>query len=140
MSSYDPSYNSGFISTLLNNFDILSSISGSVPLSVSTGGGAVQYTGYYGRYFYLGNLLIQFIDLSNSISAQQLPTNTNPITITFPTDFSGNPYVCVPFTFYNGSANSASSVNVYSNSNQSFKIYLLTNNNYVGFIAIGQRP
>lgn len=84
-------------SNFLSNFnissgaliDILSTVSGPIPLTASSSSTDFYYT-FYGRYFYLGNLLIQFSDISQG----NLPTpgSGKTVTTTFPIPFSAPPY------------------------------------------------
>ncbi len=64
-------------------FDILSSVSEPILTAAST------YNNYYGYYFYLGDLLIQFTDLQG----QNLTTKSGGITINYPQNFPTTPYI-----------------------------------------------
>lgn len=84
-------------SNFLSNFnigggsliDIMSTVSGPIPLTAYSSSSDYYHT-FYGRYFYLGNLLIQFSDISQG----NLPTpgSGKTVTTTFPIPFSAPPY------------------------------------------------
>lgn len=77
-------------------FDILSS------LSVATLTPASTYSNYFGYYFYLGDLLIQFTDLQG----QNLPTVTGSnVTINYPLLFPTTPYIVLVSVFAGGGVN-----------------------------------
>jgi hypothetical protein len=141
---------SGFISNFSSNFsenssylDILSSSSSSVALTgTPVGPSSAPYSYGHGRYFYIGNLLIQFTDYPSSGFFYVLPNDT-AITIDFPIAFSGVPYSVVPYSIIPPTqANPApgnAPITLNSAINSNFSISIASNPSCVGFIAIGPR-
>ena len=126
--------NSNFTSNFNNTtgiFDILSSVSGSISLSKNIADGP-----YNGRYFYLGNLLIQFSDINAgfpSTSAAGSGYNIN-----FPRSFGGTPYsvALYPISHLSG-ANS--NIALTDCNSTTFTFSISGARAAVGFIAIGPR-
>lgn len=124
--------NSNFTSNFSNTtsyLDILSSVSTRRDSSLSPG--------YYSRYFYLGNLLIQFSDISQYGIDTTFLKQTS-ITLDFPVAFSSKPY-CVFLT--TGMPGTAGNANVTLNSftNSTFTCNIAVNNAYILYFAIGPR-
>lgn len=121
---------SNFVSTdsTINGInDILSNVSPSIETGV---------TGYYGRYFYLGDLLIQFSSGLNTTT--KLSTGEN--TLSFPISFSNTPY-CVLVSPNNatGTGSNDPAIVVTSFTSNVFTVNIAGNNTNVSFIAIGPR-
>jgi len=133
--------NSNFSSNFSNTtsyIDILSSRSDSINILVTSqsGGTTTTYTNYYARYFYLGNLLIQFSDIANGIPTE-IPKQATA-TIYFPISFSGKPY-CVMLTSgqSDGGGNSPATLNTINNNR--FTCNIGNNDASILFFAIGPR-
>jgi hypothetical protein len=127
--------NSNFISLLgANSVDILSSVSAAIELIITNNSNS--YTGYYGRYFYLGNFLIQFTDMYGGTT---LPTDKfgNNTTINFPIAFpvDTKPYTIIPYSINSGNT----PLTILSATNVSFIVGISNNSCAVGFLAIGPR-
>ena len=121
---------SNFISnfTDLSNIDIVSSVSGQFPL-VSNPPTTIEITG---RYFFIGNLLIQFS--SNTISNQ----TTGSYTIPFPISYDTTPYTVMLTATRDD--NSPVIVVLKSFNTTSFEFAISDNGGWCTFIAIGPRP
>lgn len=127
----------GYFSGFLSNFtgssgftDMLSTATTSIPV-VQSGG----ITGY-ARYFYLGNLLIQFSDVSGG----PIPSRTSGSSIytqPYPTAFSSNPYtVLISYTNTGGNNGYAS---LRSTGSTGFDFTIGSNNGNITWTAIGPR-
>jgi hypothetical protein len=139
---------SGFLSPFTSTYggpsppyDILSTASLSQELLVVYYNSTTSLTGYYGRYFYVGDLLIQFSDFSVSTIPEQANINEE-ILITFPITYSSNPYSVVvyaynPTTGTTAAGNSPVTLNGINTVN--FSIAISNNNSAFGFFAIGPR-
>ena len=118
---------SNFISnfTDLSNIDIVSSVSGSV---VQSGDSMV------GRYFCIGNLLIQFND-NNSFPNQ----NIGGYQISFPIAYDATPYtVMLTGTDINNNNQVTATLKAFGKTN--FSVEIDTNQGWFNFVAIGPRP
>ena len=127
---------SNFISnfTDLSNIDIVSSVSGQVVLQINPSKTDV----FYGRYFCIGDLLIQFSDTS-SYTDGVFPDQKNALyTIDFPYNYDATPYtvMLIP-TNINGNTVTATPNTFDKNS---FTVLTDTDKGWVNFIAIGPRP
>ena len=123
---------SNFISnfTDLSNIDIVTSVSPSISRSSYNG------VNYYGRYFCIGNLLIQFND--NTPFPNQV--NNNSYQILFPKSYDSNPYT-VMLTGTNSNNNNQVTATLKSFDTSGFTFLLFgINNGWVNFVAIGPRP
>ena len=120
-----------------NNIDILSTVSDAVIL---TGNGTGGDDKYKGRYFYLGNLLIQFSDFSGHLpNSVNKTSGGSDVSIKFPIA-----YVSKPFSVILTPTKSGDSDNFYITlreiSKTGFKYSIGQNSGNTGFIAIGPRP
>lgn len=122
---------SNFISnfTNLSNIDIISSVSGQVTL-VANPSTTVQVVG---RYFCIGDLLIQFS--SNMLSTNQDETT---YTLPFPYPYDATPYT-VMLTPTNVGGNRVN-VTLQSFDQSSFVFNISNNKGWANFVAIGPRP
>ena len=126
---------SNFISnfTDLSNIDIVSSVSNSVPLIVdpSTDGEVV------GKYFCIGNLLIQFS--SSGIISDQ---GTKSFTVPFPYSYDATPYtIMLTGTRKDDNNQVIATLQSFDTSGFTFSISSSSNSGgWVNFIAIGPRP
>jgi hypothetical protein len=123
---------SGFISyfdSSSNSIDILSSISDSILCTNTTN------NNYYGRYFYLGNLLIQFADNTTFPGND----NTGNYTLNFPIAFSSTPYLVLVCAIKNGSNNYNIYTTVLSQNSTSFQIHIGNDDGAFAWFAIGPR-
>jgi hypothetical protein len=129
-------YNSNFLSNFGGNIlpalDILSSVSSSILIDTTSSGT------YYARYFYIGNLLIQFSDFSSGIPPTYGSSTEN--TLTFPIAYDTTPYTVI----LTPSSSAGSSWNIYISlieiTNLNFRFHVGNNDGTTGFIAIGPRP
>ena len=123
---------SNFISnfTDLSNIDIVSTVSPRIGIYTN-----LSLNTYYGRYFCIGNLLIQFND--NTPFPNQV--NNNSYQILFPKSYDSNPYT-VMLTANNNGNNNPVTVTLQSFTKTSFTFRTDTNSGWVNFIAIGPRP
>lgn len=120
-----------------NNLDILSTVSDAVIL---TGDGTGGDDKYKGRYFYLGNLLIQFSDFSSEFPNSLSKTSGGKdVVINFPISYDTQPYSVILTP-----TKSSSSDNFYITlrmiTTSGFEYSIGQNNGNTGFIAIGSRP
>lgn len=125
---------SNFISnfTDLSNIDIVSSVSAEVTLKAIVTGTPSITIDVSGRYFCIGNLLIQFN--SGTISNQTETSYTMP----FPYTYESNPYTVI-LTPTNTSGNRVN-VTLESFNTSSFVFEISNNKGWANFIAIGPRP
>lgn len=124
---------SNFISnfTDLSNIDIVSSVSDRITLIASPNATAQQY----GRYFCIGDLLIQFSSNDSTISNQ----TTGAYTLPFPYTYDSTPYTVMLTPTDNGNGNRVN-VTLQSFNKSGFSFELINNNGWCTFIAIGPRP
>lgn len=131
MSSPSPPL-SGFISyfdSSSNSIDILSTISDSILCTNTTN------NNYYGRYFYLGNLLIQFADNTTFPGND----NTDNYTLNFPIEFSSTPYLVLVCPIKDNTDNTNIYTTVLSQSTTGFGIHIGNNAGAFAWFAIGPR-
>ncbi len=129
--------NSGFTSSFNGTEpvkDIITSVSDSIVLPNNMNGGGT----YYGRYFCLGDLLIQFTDFSQGIN----PGSSTPNTyfMNYPIPYTTTPYTVIVSPYKKEDQNfpvNMTIVNIYSNL---FTFNLSNRNGEIGFIVIGPRP
>ena len=122
---------SNFISnfTDLSNIDIVSTVSPRIGIYTN-----LSLNTYYGRYFCIGNLLIQFNDNA------PFPNQVNDsYEILFPKSYDSNPYT-VMLTADNNGNNNPVTATLKSFTNTSFTFRTDTNSGWVNFVAIGPRP
>lgn len=118
----------------LSNKDILKSVSNSVILYNNMNGGGT----YYGRYFILGNLLIQFSDFSNdNITGSSTQTS---FTMFYPTAYDTTPYCVILTPMKKENQNFPCNITLISFNQTSFNFHISTNNGEVSFFVIGPRP
>ena len=108
--------------------DIMSNVSNVIPLGTS----GTQAT-YFGRYFYLGNLLIQFSDVS--YVGTKFSNNTD--NFTYPKAFSGNPYLIMATSIIYDNVSCAMSYG--DNPLTQFNIGFNSNSSNFSFLAIGPK-
>jgi len=133
------SQNSNYITNFNGSasfIDIISSLSSQIEYVYTVNGTVYQDSGHYARYFYLGNLLIQFSDISPYAYGAATPNKGN-ITINFPINFSSTPYYIGVTPFSSNTANSPLTITYFNN--VGFSVAVSNNNTYVTFIAIGPR-
>lgn len=123
---------SGFLSSFGTSIptDIISSVSAPVLLSWN---GVTGNGNYWGRYFYLGNLLVQFSDTNTNGSPTQ--GTSGQATLSFPIPFSSEPYVVNISPYISNNTPSS----VYSSTATSFTYNVSNNTGIISFIAIGPR-
>ena len=135
---------SGFLSLFTNttstNDDILSDVSNQITL-ISSGTTLNGVKGpYYGRYFYVGNLLIQFSDFSTSYPPpSNVTSGGGSATINFPIAFSSKPYAVILTPTNNSGSNLNTYITLTSYTASSFSFHIGNDNGSTGFIAIGHR-
>lgn len=139
--------NSNFLSNFNNTSfttDILSTLSTpATNESINLSGTSKATT--YTRYFYLGNLLIQFSDFSSSYSTNYLVTNSQGQTysMNFPIAFSGEPYVVIVTPWTSSSWGNDHGYNIFTSlvsySATGFNVYIGNNYGNFTFLAIGPR-
>jgi hypothetical protein len=135
---------SGFLSNLINTSygsgsftDILSTVSPQITLTTSLVDVNYNSIAAYGRYFCLGDLLIQFSDNSGNTSPTQAVQST--FTTYYPYPYESNPYVVLVSSFNSGNTwPSSASLTTYTNS--SFNFHISSNNGNISFLVIGPRP
>lgn len=129
---------SGFLTNFSNSFsnipvgifDILSSlVETNSPYTINN----TEKGSFPARYFYLGNLLLQYINVGETTPIQIQQNDT--ITITFPVPYPNIPNVLItPW-------NSKAPIGITSISSQTFSVVCGgANNNYPNWIAIGTVP
>lgn len=131
---------SNFISNFSgsSNIDIVSSVSDNIDLINGT-------SLYQGRYFCIGNLLIQFSDFSNlnGVSLYEFSTSGTH-TIDFPYQYDNYPYTVIlsGFNTTNNNTTNNNNVTVTLNSytDTSFTFRVNSNSGGMSFLAIGPRP
>lgn len=124
-------------------YDILSGTSASVgPLwtnVVSQQSPTIQCL-YYGRYFCLGDMLIQYIDLSNGNYPATGQASNLGWTMYYPYPYDTTPYT-VMLTPFNPAGNNNNIVTtITSINNTSFVFHIGNQAGCVAFLAIGPRP
>lgn len=131
-----------FGGTVASPLDLMSNVSDVVTLNIressSTG---TPLSNYYGRYVYIGNLLIQFSDLRENTLRNNVPVAHNgTFYVQFPIPFSETPYLVIPF-IVNASAGRIGVTDINSTNYTNSSCYIKTNDNSVaiGFLAIGPR-
>jgi hypothetical protein len=139
---------SNFISTFNGTdlIDIMSTVSDKSELVFSDGTGGP----YYGRYFCVGDLLIQFSSLAGQTtypSQLELSNNGTIYTLSFPREYDTTPYIVMPFpirlgyqpgTVTDNNWGAVTTLSYITPTNFSFRL-----SDYaagVGFLAIGPRP
>lgn len=131
--------NSNILSFFNSNssLDILSKASDAYTLTGNGTGGGDKYKG---RYFYLGNLLIQFSDFSaelpNSVS---VTSGGNSVGINFPIPYESPPYSVILTPTKSGSDDNFF-ITLREISKTGFNFSVGQNSGNTGFIAIGPRP
>ena len=120
-----------------NNIDILSTVSDAVILNGEGTGGDNKYKG---RYFYLGNLLIQFSDFSGDFPKSLTKTSDgNEVDISFPISYDSKPYSVILTPTKSGSSDNFY-ITLRNITKSGFEYSIGQNKGNTGFIAIGPRP
>ncbi len=133
--SHFSDFRSNFNSSILPAVDILSTVSNSIgPLTTTLNGGG----SYYGRYFVLGNLLIQFSDFSQGISPGS--STQNSFTMNYPIPYEFTPYCVYLQPIKQENQNFPCNLTLISFNIVQFEFHISTNNGEVGFLVIGPRP
>lgn len=117
-----------------SDIDILSSISDAISLATNLNGGGT----YYGRYFCLGDLLIQFTDYS-SYSSVASSTQTS-FYINYPHQYDTTPYYASMMPYKSENQNFGAVVNIINFNNVGINFNIHYYNCEVGFLVIGPRP
>lgn len=130
--SFNSNFLSNFAGSITPSIDILTSVSNAVELTTTAGGGP-----YYGRYFCLGNLLIQFIDLSTN---EPGTTSQNTFTMSFPIAYEESPYTVIITPFNKSGNNNNIFTTLISYTLTNFTFHVGNNNGAIQFLAIGPRP
>lgn len=127
---YNPS---GFLTNFTNSIGLIDMLSTeSVKTSVIQSDGVTGYA----RYFYLGNLLIQFSDVSGGPIPSR-GSGSSIYTQPYPTAFSSNPYtVLISYTNTGGNNGYAS---LRSTGSTGFDFTIGSNNGNITWMAIGPR-
>lgn len=125
------SFNSNFLSDFggnLSSIDILTSVSSSSKLTTNLLGT------YYGRYFEIGNLLIQFTDFSTGFP--EISENGFIYYVNFPKAYSSKPYSIMATSCNTGES---AFLTVTNYSTTSFDVHIGNYPTAVSFIAIGPK-
>jgi hypothetical protein len=139
------SQNSGFLSnfssSLSTRLDILNTVSDSKQL-IASGSTTSGVTGpYYARYFCIGDLLIQFSDMSGNFPAPSSVTSGgSSASISFPVSYDSTPYAVFLTPANNTGNNLNSYITLTSFNASSFSFHIGNDNGSTGFLAIGPRP
>ena len=112
-----------------NPIDIISAVSDSIQCTNTTN------NNYFGRYFYLGNLLIQFAD-NTTIPGND---NTGYYYLYFPIEFSTTPYLVLVCALKDSTDNNNIYATVISQNSTSFGFHIGNNAGAVAWLAIGPR-
>jgi|688.fasta_scaffold971252_1 hypothetical protein len=126
---------SGFLSNFsgaTSNTDILSTRTYS---SNGTGGGS----NYGASYFTIGNVLVQFTDVSKE-AYMSIFGGTGAHTITFPVKFSGTPWCIVASPSSNNQESGQFTVITDTFTESSFNVYVVNDGTALTYIAIGLGP
>lgn len=131
-----------FGGTVASPLDIMSNVSDVITLNVRSGSSTgTPLSNYYGRYVYIGNLLIQFSDLRENVINNNVPAAHNgTFYVQFPISFSGRPYLVIP-CIMNDSASRTGVMDINSTYYTNASCIIKTNDESVaiGFLAIGPR-
>jgi|688.fasta_scaffold75736_4 hypothetical protein len=129
-------FNSNFLSNFTNSIssiDILSTVS--TPATSVSGWPST----YNARYFYLGDLLIQFSDFSEGFAANEFANSKGQAySVDFPIAFSSNPYVILVSPTV-GNSNNYVFTTLTAYSATGFGIYIGNNTGTFSYLAIGPR-
>ena len=115
----------------LSNVDLISSVSDKKPLTVEDV--TVQQ---HGRYFCIGDLLIQFSANTTVINNQ----NIGEYTVPFPIPYDSEPYTIMLTPTRNGSNNNSVNATLKTFSKSDFSVYISSSGGWTNFVAIGPRP
>ena len=120
-----------------NNIDILSTVSDAVIL---TGDGTGGDSKYKGRYFYLGNLLIQFSDFSGDLpNSVNKTSGGSDVSIKFPISYDSKPFSVILTPTKSGTSDNFY-ITLRKITKTGFEYSIGQNKGNTGFIAIGPRP
>jgi hypothetical protein len=129
-----------------SNIDLMTTVSNSVKLIYNDGGGGP----YYGRYFCVGNLLVQFSDFSTQAqdpSGITLSNYASFYTLSFPNPYETIPYCVMPYVVRPGYQPGKSTDNNWGAvatlsymTEQNFSFRLSNYAAGIGFLSIGPRP
>jgi hypothetical protein len=121
---------SNFISnfTDLSSIDIVSSVSGQSAIMMN----------FNGRYFCIGDLLIQFSDTSDKTDGLYSDQSQDEWTVNFPITYDTVPYTVMltPTSRNNNRVN----VTLKDVTKTEFKFQINNNDGWITFVAIGKRP
>jgi hypothetical protein len=114
-----------------SEIDIVSSVSDKVQIN------PIPFSGvaYYGRYFYLGNLLIQFTSVFPTFDLN----SGNEFTFNFPKAYTSTPYCIMACPVKDDDDNFNLFITVVSFDTKEFTIHVGNNDGNFYFVAIGPR-
>jgi hypothetical protein len=116
----------------LNTSDVLTQVSAPVTLTINPGSST-----YYGRYFVIGNLLIQFSSIDQGFPNQLNQATT--YTLTYPFAYTSTPY-SISLTGTTTSSNYPASITLQTFGNSSCTFRVSNNDGGFTFFVIGPRP
>ena len=135
MSNNFSGFLSNFSGTATPNIDIIKNTSPQIgPLTTSLNGGG----SYYGRYFCLGDLLIQFSDFSSGISPGSSTQNT--FYMEYPLQYDSTPYCVILNSVKQENQNFPCNLTLISFTAIKFTFNISSDNGEVSFLVIGPRP
>lgn len=116
----------------LSNVDLISGVSDKVSLVLEPNLEVQQH----GRYFCIGDLLIQFSANTTVINNQ----NIGEYTVPFPIPYDSEPYTIMLTPTRNGSNNNSVNATLKTFSKSDFSVYISSSGGWTNFVAIGPRP
>lgn len=117
----------------LNTSDVLTQVSAPVSLTVNPSASST----YYGRYFVIGNLLIQFSSIDQGFPGQFNEATT--YTLYYPLSYASTPYsISLTGTTTGGNFPASITLQTVASDNCTFRVS--NNNGGVTFFVIGPRP
>jgi|694.fasta_scaffold87966_5 hypothetical protein len=129
-------------SNLLSNFsgplnasDVLTQVSAPVTLTITST--TTSSSTYYGRYFVIGNLLIQFSSIDQGFPNQLNQATT--YTLTYPFAYTSTPY-SISLTGTTTGSNYPASITLQTFGNSSCTFRVSNNDGGFTFFVIGPRP
>jgi hypothetical protein len=148
-SNFISKFNASSNNTDSSNIDIMTTVSNSIQLQYSNAGNPSIGGPYYGRYFCVGNLLVQFSDFSTQAqdpSAISLSSNGPIYILSFPNPYETIPYCVIPYVVRLGYETVAPDFNFGAvatltyMTEQNFSFRLAAYPAGIGFLSIGPRP
>lgn len=119
-----------------SSIDLITLVSNQIgPLETNLNGGGE----YYGRYFCLGNLLIQFSDFSQGIEADSSATGSGYY-MNYPIAYDDTPYCVILNGYKQENQNFPTNMTITSFSKKKFNFSISSHNGEVCFLVIGPRP